>query len=184
MEASISCVGFHPRQQCCFYIVFSFLELEKTTIAPVLFVWLLSLVFMSFPFFRLLRLGPRQDCLSLSSLAQGHLVPANPRPLFSCQSFLLPATLSLSLAFLDVGFLSTGAAQKWFLLDCRGFLSSPNPWRRHPSKHQATGKIFFPLVIVSIPPPGLSPLSFQSGVWLGDENKALCPCKLQCEACG
>lgn len=79
--------------------------LEKKNHCSCSLLWLLSLVLMSFPFFRQLRLGPRQDRLSLSSLAQGHLVPANPAailfmPVLSPPSYfvrwLLQASLSLA----------------------------------------------------------------------------------------
>lgn len=102
--------------------------LEKNNHCSCFLLWLLSLVFMSFPFFRRLRLGPRQDCLSLSSLAQGHLVPANP-PAIVFMPVLSPPSYFVFKPgfFLMLGFCLQEQPGKWFLLDCRGFLSSPNP---------------------------------------------------------
>lgn len=62
----------------------------------------------------------------------------------------------------------TGSGFCW--TDCRGFLSSPTLDVGIPASIKPQN-IFFPSVIVCIPPLGLSPLSFQSGVWLEMKTK-------------
>lgn len=128
--------------------------------------------------------------LSLSSLAQGHLVSTSSQPFFSFQSFLLTATLS-------VDFLKPLSAQLHSYM--LGFCLQ----KQTGSGFFWTAEVFLVLqtldvgIPASIKPQNIFSLqllflsttrfvSIEFSVWcLGkDENKALCPCKLQCKACG